>query len=116
MRLGRSENADEDAATRTARLARVRAEQAVQRGNRALPQDVRQQPLSYDGVISTLESVDGEPVIVRIYLRDEDPARASGAASMVGELRHQTPGRYDSDEFSLASPYPDGCRSFVVGR
>jgi hypothetical protein len=26
---------------------------------------------------------------------------------MVGELRHQTPGRYDSDEFSLASPYPD---------
>jgi hypothetical protein len=72
-----------------------------------LPREVSQQPLSYSRLISTLETVNGEPVIVRIYPGDEDPVHTSGAASLVGELRHQVPGRYDSNEFSVASPYPD---------
>lgn len=76
-------------------------------GKAALPREVRQQALDYNGVISTLETVDGEPVVVKVFPRDEDPGRTSGAASMIGELRHQVPGRYDSNEFSVASPYPD---------
>jgi hypothetical protein len=84
-------------------------------GKSALPREVHQQSLDYDGAISTLETVDGEPVVVRIYLREEDAARASGAASMIGELRHQVPGRYDSDEFPVASPYPDRAPAHLGG-
>lgn len=84
-------------------------------GKSVLPREVSQQPLSYSRLISTLETVDGERVIVRIYPGDEDPAHTSGAASLVGELRHQVPGGYGSNEFSVASPYPDRAPAHVGG-
>jgi hypothetical protein len=34
---------------------------------------------------------------------------------MVGELRHQVPGRYASSEFSIASPYPDRAPACLGG-
>lgn len=84
-------------------------------GKSSLPREVCQQPLTYSGLISTLEIVDGEPVIVRIYPGDENPVHTSGAASLIGELRHQVPGRYDSNEFSVASPYPDRAPAHLGG-
>jgi hypothetical protein len=72
-----------------------------------LPREVHQQPLDYRRLVSTLGMIDGEPVIVRLASRDADHASTVGVASIVGELKHQIPARYEGDEFSIGSPYPD---------
>ncbi len=51
--------------------------------------------------------IEGEPVIVRFASRKADNVNTAGVASIVGELKHQVPARYEGDEFSIGSPYPD---------
>lgn len=80
-----------------------------------LPREVSQEALDFNRLISTLEMIDGEPVIVRLMAREGDPDSAPGAASIVGELRHQLPGRYAGHEFSVGSPYPDRYPAHLAG-
>jgi hypothetical protein len=79
-----------------------------------LPRETDRQALDYDRLISTLETVEGTTVVVRLASRAE-PACASGAASIVGELRRQVPGRFEGDEFSIGSPYPDRSPGHLAG-
>lgn len=72
-----------------------------------LPREVAEQELEFDELISTLDLVEGEPVIVRLDAHDGDDEPAAGVASIVGELRHEKPARYEGHEFSVGSPYPD---------
>lgn len=61
--------------------------------------------LDYNRLVSTLDMLDGEVVIVRLTPRAPDESQ-SGAASIVGAINH-TPARYEGDEFAVGSPYPD---------
>ncbi len=72
-----------------------------------LPREVRQKPLDYKRLVSALDMIDGEPVIVRLASREADDVNTAGVASIVGELKHQIPARYEGNEFSIGSPYPD---------
>jgi hypothetical protein len=80
-----------------------------------LPREVRREPLDYNRLISTLDVIDGEPVIVRIASREADDESTAGVASIVGELKHQVPARYEGHEFSIASPYPDRYPEHLAG-
>jgi hypothetical protein len=80
-----------------------------------LPREVHQQPLDYRRLVSTLGMIDGEPVIVRLASRDAGHASTVGVASIVGELKHQIPARYEGDEFSIGSPYPDRDPQHLAG-
>jgi hypothetical protein len=71
-----------------------------------LPRDARQKPLDYNRLVSTLDMIDGEPVIVRLASREADNESTAGVASIIGELKHQVPARYEGHEFSIGSPYP----------
>ena len=72
--------------------------------------------ITYEELISTLDLIDGEPVIVRLNPREADRRSAAGVASIVGELRHQVPARYEGHEFSIGTPYPDrDCRHLAGG-
>ena len=51
--------------------------------------------------------IDGEPVVVRLSSREADNESTAGVASIVGELKHEVPARYEGHEFSIGSPYPD---------
>jgi hypothetical protein len=79
-----------------------------------LPREIDRQTLDYDRLIWTLQTVSGTTVVVRLTTRAQ-PACASGAASIVGELRHQVPGRFEGDEFSVGSPYPDRSPGHLAG-
>lgn len=72
-------------------------------------------PLDYDRLVSTLDMIDGEPVVVRLAPRDADTGPAAGVASIIGELRHQVPARYPGHEFSVGSPYPDRHPEHLAG-
>jgi hypothetical protein len=72
---------------------------------RDLPREARQE-LDYHRLVSTLDMIDGEPVIVRLASREADNEFTAGVASIVGELR-QVPARYEGHEFSIGRPYPD---------
>jgi hypothetical protein len=80
-----------------------------------LPQEACRDPLDYDQLISTLDMIDGESVVVRLSPREADRESMSGAASIVGELRHQVPARYEGHEFSIGSPYPDRYPEHLAG-
>jgi hypothetical protein len=80
-----------------------------------LPREVRQQPLDYNRLVSTLDMIDGEPVIVRLASREADNVNTAGIASIVGELKRQLPARYEGHEFSIGSPYPDRCPEHLAG-
>ena len=82
--------------------------------NNVLPREIDRQTLDYDRLISTLETVDGTTVVVRLTSRAE-PACGSGDASIIGELRHQVSGRFEGDEFSIGSPYPDRSPGHLAG-
>ena len=82
-------------------------------GKSDLPPETHQ-VLDYDLLVSTLETIDGEPVIVRFSPRDE-AAPAAGIASIVGVLRQTTPARYPGREFSVGSPYPDRYPEHLAG-
>jgi hypothetical protein len=80
-----------------------------------LPRDARQTPLDYSRLVSTLDMIDGEPVIVRLSSREADNESTAGVASIVGELKHQVPARYEGHEFSIGTPYPDHDPEHVAG-
>jgi hypothetical protein len=80
-----------------------------------LPREVRQEPLDYNRLVSTLDLIDGEPVIVRLASREADNEFTAGVASIVGELKHQVPSRYEGREFSIGSPYPDPYPAHLAG-
>ena len=84
-------------------------------GKTDLPREVRQEPLNDEQLVSTLELIDGETVIVRLASREADNANTAGMASIVGELRHQTPARYEGHEFSIGTPYPDRDAEHLAG-
>jgi hypothetical protein len=79
-----------------------------------LPREARQKPLDYNRLVSTLDMIDGEPVIVRLSSREADNESTAGVASIVGEL-HQVPARYEGHEFSIGSPYPDRNPEHLAG-
>lgn len=79
-----------------------------------LPREARQKPLDYNWLVSTLDMIDGEPVIVRLSSREADNESTGGVASIVGEL-HQVPARYEGHEFSIGSPYPDRNPEHLAG-
>lgn len=58
-----------------------------------LPREACRKPLDYNRLISTLDMIDGEPVIVRLTPREADRESMSGAACIIGELKHQVPAR-----------------------
>jgi hypothetical protein len=80
-----------------------------------LPRGVGQQSLDYAQLVSTLEMIDGERVIVRIASRETDNESTAGVASIVGELKHEVPARYEGHEFSIGSPYPDRYPEHLAG-
>jgi hypothetical protein len=79
-----------------------------------LPREVCSQPLGYDQLVSVLDLIEGEPVVVRVNGLTADPVATSGAASIVGELTH-VPARYPGHEFAIGTPYPDLSPEHVVG-
>jgi hypothetical protein len=64
------------------------------------------QGLDYDVLISTLATIDGEVVVVRLALH-ENIGPTAGIAIIVGVPRHVVPARYDGNEFAIGDPYPD---------
>jgi hypothetical protein len=80
-----------------------------------LPPEMERTSLEYVELISTLELIDGEPVIVRLSPREADQGPAAGLASIVGELRHRVTARYEGYEFAIGNPYPDCDRGPVAG-
>jgi hypothetical protein len=80
-----------------------------------LPREACRKPLDYDQLISPLDLIDGEPVIVRLTPREGDRESISGVASIIGELTHQVPARYEGHEFSIGSPYPDRYPEHLAG-
>jgi hypothetical protein len=72
-----------------------------------LPRELERGSLDYNRAISTLDMIDGEFVVVTITPRNADRGATLRAASIIGELRHQVPARYEGHEFSVGTPYPD---------
>ena len=70
--------------------------------------------MSYDRLVSTLETIEGEPVIVRLIPRTEI-GPAAGIASLVGVLHQTTPARYQGREFSVGNPYPNRYPDHLAG-
>jgi hypothetical protein len=65
--------------------------------------------------LSTLDAVEGESVIVRLSSREEDSHSTAGIVSIVGELKHETPARYEGHEFSIGSPYAERYPEHLAG-
>jgi hypothetical protein len=80
-----------------------------------LPLEVAGLPLAYGQLVSTLDAVEGESVIVRLSSREHDDHSTAGIASIVGELRHQIPARYEGHEFSIGSPYAEMSPNHLAG-
>ena len=80
-----------------------------------LPREALREPLDYNRLISTLDMIDGEPVVVKLIPHGADSEPIPGVASIIGELRHQVPARYEGHEFSIGSPYPDRCPEQLAG-
>lgn len=59
--------------------------------------------------------IDGEPVVVKLISREGDREPVPGAASIIGELKHQVPARYEGHEFAIGSPYPDRYPGYLAG-
>jgi hypothetical protein len=84
-------------------------------GKAQLPRDVRGVDLDYDRLISTLESVIGEPVVVRFSTRDAERDGSMNVASIVGELGQHVPARYEDHEFSIGTPYAECYPEHLAG-
>jgi hypothetical protein len=80
-----------------------------------LPRETSRESLDYNRVISTLDMIDGEFVVVTLIPRGADRDATPGAASIIGELRHQVAARYEGHEFSIGSPYPDRSPEHLAG-
>jgi hypothetical protein len=72
-----------------------------------LPPELPRQSLAFSELISTLKTIDGETVIIKLNARVESDGPPGGLASMVGDLHQQRPARYPGHEFSIGDPYPD---------
>jgi hypothetical protein len=83
-------------------------------GKAQLPREAREDIPDFGQLISTLELIDGESVIVRFDLRDSDRVGEPGIASLVGEIR-QVPARYEGREFSIGTPYPEHAPEHLAG-
>ena len=79
-----------------------------------LPREVRGEPLEFSRLVSVLDMIEGEAVIVRISSRGAESSGA-GLASIVGTLRHEMPSRYEDHEFAVGSPYPDRYPEHLAG-
>ncbi|MGC9221988.1 MAG: hypothetical protein ACP5H2_11675 [Solirubrobacteraceae bacterium] len=84
-------------------------------GKTDLPRETRRETLDYGRLITTLDSIDGESVVVRLSTRKAHGEASPGVASIVGQIRHQVPSRYEGDEFSIGSPYPDRYPEHLAG-
>jgi hypothetical protein len=80
-----------------------------------LPRDTRGEDLDYDRLISTLESVVGESVVVRLSTPAVEGDLSLNVASIVGQLRHEVPARYEDHEFSIGSPYAERYPEHLAG-
>lgn len=80
-----------------------------------LPRETRREALDYGQLVATLVLVEGESVVVRLSAREAHGERPQGVASIVGQMRHQVPSRYEGDEFSIGSPYPDHYPEHLAG-
>ncbi len=80
-----------------------------------LPAEVSGLQLAYGQLISTLDTVQGESVIVRLSSREDDDHSTAGIASIVGELKHEIPARYEGHEFSIGSPYAERSPDYLAG-
>ena len=80
-----------------------------------LPPEVSGLPLAYGQLISTLDAVEGESVIVKLSSREDDDHSTAGIASIVGELKHKMPARYEGHEFSIGSPYSEMFPDYLAG-
>jgi hypothetical protein len=60
-------------------------------------------------------SSDMRGFIVRLDPLEADHGPAAGVASIVDELRHQVPARYEGHEFPIGTPYPDRDRQHLAG-
>ncbi len=86
---------------------------------RDLPLEVDRRRLSYPELLSTLEMVDGEPVVVMLSALDGWPTPTTKdsevppphtSISLVGELRRSRARHAGTDEFVIGTPfeaYPD---------
>ncbi len=79
-----------------------------------LPREADRKPLDYNRLMSTLDMIDGEPVIVMLIPREADSESISGA-SIIGELKHQVPARIEGHEYSIGTPYPDRNPEHLAG-
>jgi hypothetical protein len=82
---------------------------------RDLPTEVSGLSLAYGQLVSTLSTVEGESVIVRLSSREDDDHSTAGIASIVGELRHKMPARYEGHEFPIGNPYAEMSPDFLAG-
>lgn len=80
-----------------------------------LPREVRHEALDCRRLVSTLDLIDGESVIVRLASREFDDDSTAGIASIVGEFRHQVPSRYEGHEYAIGNPYPDRSPESLAG-
>jgi hypothetical protein len=80
-----------------------------------LPRETQRQPLDYLALISTLDAVSGEPVVVTVRPREADQDRSAQGVSIVGELRHEVSARYEDHEFSIGSPYAERYPEHLAG-
>lgn len=74
---------------------------------------MEREALDYARLVSTLDMLEGEVVIVRLSLREFDDPEY-GVASIVGAISHE-PARYEGHEFAIGSPYPDRCPEHLAG-
>jgi hypothetical protein len=79
------------------------------------PREVTRLPLDYGRLVSTLDAVEGESVIVRLSSREDDNESTAGIASIVGEIRHETRARYGGHEFSIGSPWAERFPEHLAG-
>lgn len=84
-------------------------------GKTDLPRETRREVLDYGQLIATLDSIEGESVVVRLSTPDAHGEASPGVASLVGGIRHQVPSRYEGDEFSIGSPYQDRYPEHLAG-
>jgi hypothetical protein len=80
-----------------------------------LPRQADRESLDFGRLISTLNLIDGECVVVRLSTREEPEGdRSPGVASIVGDLR-QVPARYQGHEFSIGTPYAERYPEHLAG-
>jgi hypothetical protein len=84
-------------------------------GRAQLPPETRLPITDLPGLISTLDLIDGEHVVVRFDRRNVPDGRPTDVVSLVGELRHQATARCQDHEYAVGTPYAERDPEHVVG-